>query len=124
MRCALCCGDTAIRVRHILLLKREAERISKATLKPIVEFATTTEGHDPYGYEMRKTTDEGKCIFLEYKRCTIYAHKPIICRFYPFELRLTDKRKQEFRYTDECPGIDKGEKKLKKDYFENLLWLL
>jgi Fe-S-cluster containining protein len=120
LNCALCCGDTKTRVRHILLLKKEAERISKATSKTIIEFAEKIERHSPYVYEMRKTAQNGKCVFLSDRRCTVYELRPVICRFYPFELRLTKDEKHEFDFTKECPGMSKG-KTLKKKYFDNLL---
>lgn len=121
LRCALCCGDTETRVRHVLLLKREAELISEVTSRSIDAFATEVEGREPYVYEMRKTRKEGKCIFLEDNRCDIYLSRPLICRFYPFELRLTSNRRQEFRYTEECPGIGRDGQPLEKGFFESLL---
>jgi Fe-S-cluster containining protein len=121
LRCALCCGNTETRIRHILLLKREAELVSEATSRSIEEFATEVESREPYIYEMRKTCKEGKCIFLEDNQCKIYSLRPLICRFYPFELKVTNNRRHEFRHTDECPGIGKGKQPLKKEFFKNLL---
>lgn len=120
LKCALCCGDTTKRVRHVLLSKIEAERIAEAIGKPTQEFATKIEGRAPYTYEMRKTMREGKCIFLNDKRCTIYPLRPLICRFYPFQLKITANGKHEFLRTRECQGVGKG-KRLTKNYFENLL---
>jgi len=120
LKCALCCGDTKTRVRHVLLLKKEAKRISETTSKTIIEFAEKIEGHSPYFYEMQKTAQNGKCVFLKDNRCTIYELRPVICRFYPFELRLTKDEEYKFDFTKECPGIGKG-KILKKKYFGDLL---
>ncbi|MEM3536549.1 MAG: YkgJ family cysteine cluster protein [Candidatus Bathyarchaeia archaeon] len=120
LKCAKCCGDTETRVRRILLLKCEAERIAEAMSKPIVEFAQETEGHAPYVYEMKKTQRDGKCVFLKNERCTIYRLRPLICRFYPFELIIVEEGKHEFRFTMECPGMGKGGR-LTKKYFEALL---
>ena len=120
LRCGLCCGDTEKRVRRILLLKVEAEQISVVKSKPVKNFARKIEGCKPYVYEIRKTVEEGKCVFLEGNNCTIYALRPLICRFYPFELKVAKNGKQEFLYTEECLGIGKG-RRLKKEYFKNLL---
>jgi Fe-S-cluster containining protein len=117
-RCALCCGDTEVRTRRILVLKLEAERISKKTRRSIAEFADRTVGSEPYAYEMRKDTS-GKCVFLRSNECSIYAMRPLVCTFYPFELRPTGSNTFVFSYTDECPSIGKGPK-LKKEYFEKL----
>jgi Fe-S-cluster containining protein len=116
-RCALCCGDTKNRVRSILLLRIEAERISQRTLKSVDDFAEEIEGFEPYAYRMKKTED-GKCTFLKDNACSIYHTRPLICMFYPFELKVGSKR-YIFAYTDECPAIGKGPQ-LKRDYFERL----
>jgi Fe-S-cluster containining protein len=117
-RCATCCGDTGTRVRHILLLRLEADRISKTRSQPIKEFARRIKDHEPYVYEVRKTS-EGKCVFLMGNDCLIYALRPLICRFYPFELKTTENGKHEFSYTEECKGVGKGGAR-GRAYFENL----
>lgn len=123
-KCAICCGDTQEKTRHILLLTAEAEQIAKATSQPIAKFAEPTAGKTPYSYEMKKTQENGKCLFLAKNRCTIYSLRPLICRFYPFELKPAANRKYTFLYTNECPSIGKGKgKTLCKSYFEKLFQL-
>ena len=114
----MCCGDTKDRVRSILLLKIEAKRISQKILKGVDEFAEKIEGCEPYIYRMKKTED-GKCIFLKGNLCTIYQIRPLICVFYPFELKKVENDRYTFAYTSECPAIGKGPQ-LKKSYFERL----
>jgi Fe-S-cluster containining protein len=121
-KCGVCCGNTQEKTRHILLLNTEAEQIVAATLQPISEFAVKIEDKAPYSYELKKTVEKGKCVFLKKNRCTIYSLRPLICMFYPFELKITANQKHEFLYTDECPGIGKG-KTLSKNYFEKLFQL-
>jgi len=120
IKCAICCGNTETWTRHILMLEAEARRISEATLQPIRKFAKKTSRHEPYVYEIKKTRKEGKCIFLKNKLCTIYALRPLICRFYPFELKTTKNGKYTFSPTSECPGLGKG-KHLREAYFRSLL---
>ena len=117
-RCALCCGDTKDRVRSILLLRIEAERISQKTLKSVDDFAEKIEGFEPYVYRMKKTND-GKCVFLKGNLCSIYQIRPLICMFYPFEFKEVGSNRYIFVYTDECPAIGNGPK-LKRGYFERL----
>jgi len=105
-------------VRSILLLKLEADRISQKTLKSIDDLAEKIEGFKPYVYRMKKTKD-GKCIFLKDTLCNIYQMRPLICMFYPFELREVGSNRYVFAYTDECPAIGNG-LKLKRGYFERL----
>jgi len=117
-QCAQCCGDTKDHIRRILLLKTDAERISNKTLLEINEFAEETSGFEQYIYQMRKT-NAGKCFFLKNKQCTIYNFRPLICRFYPFQLKNLGNNQYSFSYTNRCKGIRK-EPHQKKTFFENL----
>ena len=122
IKCGICCGDTQEKVRHILLMKKEAEQIAAATLQPISAFAVKVQDKAPYSFELRKTTKEGECVFLKENRCVIYSLRPLICRFYPLELKTGENRKQEFLYTSECPGVGKG-RVLRESDFERLFQL-
>jgi Fe-S-cluster containining protein len=102
-------------------LKSEAEQISQVTSKPVKEFADKIEGHEPYVYGMKKTARKGKCLFLLDKTCAIYESRPLICRFYPFQLAATEDQAYTFFCTKECPGIGEG-KQLGKECFVDLFW--
>jgi Fe-S-cluster containining protein len=102
----------------ILLLKSEAEKTSRKTLKNLDEFAEQIEGQEPYAYLMRKTFD-GRCVFLKDNLCAIYEIRPLICKFYPFKLDNLGKNRYAFTYTEECLGIGSGPK-LKKEFFNTL----
>jgi Fe-S-cluster containining protein len=120
-KCGLCCGDTREKTRHILLLASEANLISTKTFLPKQEFAKETMGKTPYCYEMKKA-DEGKCVFLKENQCSIYDLRPLICRFYPFELKFdADKNLHVFNFTFECPTIGKGKLVTLKDFEELFL---
>lgn len=86
-------------------------------MKPVEAFATETMGHGLYVYEMRKTRGRGRCLFLEGTDCSIYAVRPLVCRFYPFELVTQKDGKPSFFCTGECPGVGRG-KRLEREYFE------
>ena len=103
------------------MLKSEAEQISCATTKSICEFAVEIEDKEPYVYEMTKTK-EGKCVFLKDNQCTIYALRPLVCRFYPFELKTPSPRKHKFTSTCECLGVGKGHM-LREMYYRKLFRL-
>jgi len=121
-KCALCCGDTAVRVRHIRLLTVEVERIVRFTGKSVDSFAAKVVGFEPYVFEMRKNVD-GKCVFLGGNNlCSIYEVRPLICVFYPFELKEVAEGRFVFGFTDECPAVGKG-CVLGKGYFEKLFVL-
>lgn len=113
--CGLCCADTDHKLRHILMLESEAEEISAQTGKPIEEFAGESSGTQPYIYEMKKV--QGNCVFLKDNKCIIYELRPLICRFYPFELKYdADKGTHVFTATPECPMIGQGKLLSKKDF--------
>jgi uncharacterized protein len=115
-RCGLCCGDTAQKTRHILLLKGEAERIARRTGQQIAGFCVEVDGKLPYVYEMKKSS-EGKCVFLKDNQCSIYPLRTLICRFYPFELKFNEnKESYDFDFTVECPGINQGKPLDKADF--------
>jgi Fe-S-cluster containining protein len=82
------------------------------------EFAEEVEGHDPYVCRVKKTS-EGKCVFLSGETCTVYSVRPLVCRFYPFELKPAGNKRYVFSYTDECPSIGKGPC-LRKSHFRKL----
>jgi Fe-S-cluster containining protein len=107
-RCGLCCGDTKQKNRHILLLEVEAKKIASHTSRLIPDFSVEIKDMPPYVYEMKKTS-EGKCVYFKDNECSIYLLRPLICMFYPFELKFDEqKRLHNFDFTLECPGINKG----------------
>jgi Fe-S-cluster containining protein len=125
-RCGTCCGDTSQRTRQVLLLKSEAEDIAAFTGKAIAGFAEETKREKTYTYEMKK--NQGKCLFLTEKKCSIYESRPLICRFYPFMLETKNDGTHVFAATSECSGISdwNSEDKrriLDETYFRSLLRL-
>ncbi len=115
-KCGLCCGDTEQKTRNILVLEKEANAIEKETSLPRQVFTKRITDKNPYCYEMKKS-GEGKCFFLKDNQCSIYKFRPLICRFYPFELKFdSDKNHHVFDFTVECPGIGKGRTVARKDF--------
>ena len=120
--CGLCCGDTEEKIRHILLLEAEANKILTETSLPKQAFAKPISTKNPYCYEMKKNS-EGKCFFLKDNQCTIYTSRPLICWFYPFKLKFNSEKNQyDFSFTVECPQIGSG-KTLTRNDFKKLFLL-
>jgi Fe-S-cluster containining protein len=89
-------------------LKSEAEKIAFQTCQPIAGFAVEVDGKLPYVYEMKKSGNS-KCVFLKNNQCGIYLLRPLICMFYPFDLKFNDEKgTYEFSFTFECPAINQG----------------
>lgn len=121
-RCGLCCGDIKQKKRRILLLESETEKIAHCVGRAIADFSAEINDSAPYGYEMKKSS-EGKCVFLKDNQCSIYAVRPLICMFYPFELKFNqNKELYSFDFTLECPGTGQG-KFMDETDFEKLFRL-
>jgi Fe-S-cluster containining protein len=121
-KCTLCCGDTKEKTRHIIMLENEAIKIQKQTNININDFCFGNTNQQPYKFEMKKQYDN-KCFFLKHNVCSIYNFRPLICRFYPFELKFDEKQqKYVFTATVECPALNHG-KRLTQMYFKTLFWL-
>ena len=128
IKCGLCCGDTPIKTRHVLLLESEAKRIAATTNQPIGSFTKEKPQKAPYAYEINKNPANGKCVFLQNNLCTIYAQRPLICRFYPFELSTSSNGTYKFKATNECPEVFvqsncAAKSKLNERFFRDLLEL-
>ena len=122
-RCGICCRDTLEKKRHVLLLCAEAEHIARFVGKRVCDFAERVEGREPYVYEMRNGHG-GKCVFLVDNRCAVYELRPLVCRFYPFELASGEGEKFRFTATRECPCVSPGDgDELKEVFFRKLLRL-
>ena len=117
-QCGRCCGDIEEKERHVLLLGTDADRISEETFLEIHQFAENVTGSKMYIYEMKKSKD-GKCFFLKNNQCSIYNIRPLICRFYPFQLKNLGNNRYSFSYTNKCPGIGEGPQHNIR-FFENL----
>jgi Fe-S-cluster containining protein len=120
-RCAKCCGNTKEKNRHIIILETEAQEIQKQTELGIEAFCSEIQDKQPYVFEMKLS--EGKCFFLKSDGCSIYDFRPMICRFYPFELKF-DETQQTYAFTAtaECPALNQG-KRLTQTDFKQLFWL-
>ena len=98
------------------MLESEAKEIQEKTGLDLGEFCFEVFDKQPYRFEMKKQAD-GKCLFLKSEGCRIYDLRPLICRFYPFELKFDDdKQAYVFNPTSECPAINQGKLLNEKDF--------
>jgi Fe-S-cluster containining protein len=104
------------------MLDSEVEEIQERTGKRRDEFCIEIFDKLPYRFEMKKAQD-GKCVFLKPEGCNIYGFRPMVCRFYPFELKFDEaQQKHVFSATTECPALNQG-KHLTLADFKRLFWL-
>lgn len=86
--CARCC--TRQFNDHVFLLSDDIIRmkgISSDVLEPAPYYELCDQQGNFYvsGYAL-KAKEDGSCIFLKDKRCTIYEQRPMICSLYPYML--------------------------------------
>ena len=61
------------------------------------------------GYlHLKETNINGNCQFLENKKCSIYAARPMQCRTWPFWKENMNVKKWNEELINFCPGIGKG----------------
>ncbi|MBS7623393.1 YkgJ family cysteine cluster protein [Candidatus Bathyarchaeota archaeon] len=106
LRCSICCRDTPRHPRRIRLLLKEAIEISRKTGIPVEQFARKAQDQR-YPYEMRKRY--GSCLFLEGRYCRLYDYRPLVCRFYPFEMESDGSTLKILFAGEACPGSGRGQ---------------
>jgi len=115
-RCSVCCRDTTNRRRRIMLLTIEADEISKRTGIPVEQFVSKTSD-ETYPYEMLK--NNGVCLFLAGNTCLVYDHRPLVCLFYPFEMKSEGGSLKILLTGEDCVGTGRGER-LQEPFFRRL----
>ena len=80
-------------------------------------FAESVSSPKPFKYVMKKKNR--KCVFLKSGACSIYRHRPLICKFYPFSVE-NHNGGLVFKVTGECPGVGVGSPLGKEDFGEML----
>jgi Fe-S-cluster containining protein len=106
------------------MLESEAQEIQEQTKLDIATFCSKNPDKQPYIFEMKLSN--GKCFFLKPDDgyCNIYNYRPLLCRFYPFELKFDDTQQTYvFTATSECPILNQGGKHLTQIDFKLLFWL-
>lgn len=104
-RCGACCRRVAEDSNLVIVSPAEVRAIMAATgrawddiAEPYPEFIDAGGGGEyTLAWCIRRTDDA--CIFLRDGRCSIYDHRPWICRTYPFMLHDDDL------VVSECPGL-------------------
>jgi len=100
------------------MLRSEARKISAIISRSIKDFAFAVRSKEPFVFEMRKRVN-GQCVFLVENECQIYDARPLVCRFYPFELKAFRNSRHAFECAEDCRGLGKG-RTCDKAFFEEL----
>ena len=97
-QCSRCCYDKRIQVNPY-----EVARLAQN--KKI----TTTELIDNYlepGKPYLDNQSDGACVFLTDQGCGVHADRPLVCRIYPLEQRLTGEGHESFHYATPHPETE------------------
>ena len=100
---------------YVYLSKKDLKKLSSHFNLEIKDFkkkyCSKTDGFI-HLKELKK--NNGNCIFLNEKRCTVYKSRPIQCRTWPFWNENMNAKTWNNSISKNCPGIGKG--KLIKKY--------
>lgn len=117
-----CCNCNQIDMP--IILPSEAKNIESFSRKPIKEFAKKMTGNL---YQMRRENDDDSkgCIFFIDKKCSIYEHRPIDCRLFPFDFKEINGEYWLIYYnnSDICKAFPKDLNEI-KNYAHNIRPLL
>jgi uncharacterized protein len=108
-RCTSCCYDT-----EMLLLDEDLERISGLGYHPDFFSSATSEG-----FKVLKNSKEGRCVFHDGTKCTIYENRPAGCMLYPIvfnEDSLSAVKDYSCPFREEFPLSWKAKKQLSNIY--------
>ena len=107
-RCSNCCRHQP---GYVFLTEGDMENIQIATGLSRDEVVDTYCRHVDVGITKRlslKEKDNYDCIFWDEAGCSIYGHRPLQCRSYPFWSAIVDTEESWERESISCPGINKG----------------
>ncbi|MDO5844567.1 MAG: YkgJ family cysteine cluster protein [Methanocorpusculum sp.] len=102
LRCGKCCsGDD----NEVMVSPEEVDLLVKASglsfdeiAEPYPSWIEESGAKFTFGWVLKRGED-GNCIFLKEKKCSVYNSRPHICRTYPFMLDGFDL------LTSECEGV-------------------
>ena len=103
-KCGKCCKEVSEDSNLVMVMPDEINVIIKATglawesvAEPYPEFIRE-DGDTRYTFGWCIRRESNRCMFLKAGKCSIYNHRPWICRTYPFRLDGKDI------VTSPCPG--------------------
>ena len=99
---------------YVYLSKKDILKLSKLKkLKKddfIRSYCDETDGF----IHFKENRTDGRCQFLEQKKCSVYIARPTQCRTWPFWSENMNAKTWNEDISKFCPGIGKGKKFTKK----------
>lgn len=107
-RCSMCCRfDTG----YVFLSDADLRRMAEGLEEPIETVAETYCRRVQLGPVSRLSLREQSnkdCVFWVGGECSIYEHRPLQCRSYPFWPAHLGSRREWDELVRECPGVNIG----------------
>ncbi|MDH5426578.1 MAG: YkgJ family cysteine cluster protein [Nitrospirota bacterium] len=97
-QCSRCCYDKRIQVNPYEVA-RLAQNKGLSTTELIANYL---ELGKPY----LDNQSDGACVFLTDQGCGVHADRPLVCRIYPLEQRLTGEGRESFHYARPHPETE------------------
>ncbi len=97
-QCSRCCYDKRIQVNPY-----EVARLARNKGISTTDFiANYLEPGKPY----LDNQSDGACVFLTAQGCSVHADRPLVCRIYPLEQRLTGEGHESFHHAIPHPNTE------------------
>lgn len=102
-QCGACCTGAP---GTIYVDINEIQHIAKALNITVASFIADYLSPYKDSYTIREDS-EGRCLFYN-EGCTIYRHRPVQCRTFPFWFDNVRSEKRWQEIAGQCPGIGQG----------------
>ena len=93
---------------YVYLSKKDLIKIAKYLNVSINLFKKKYCQYSDGYLHLKEININGNCQFLENKKCSIYAARPMQCRTWPFWKEHMNVKKWNEELINFCPGIGKG----------------
>lgn len=107
-RCSNCCRHEP---GYVFLSRRDIERICRGLgidePDMVLKYCRTVHVGEFKKLSLKEKKNYD-CIFWENDGCSIYEHRPLQCRSYPFWMKNVESENSWRETSKQCPGIGKG----------------
>lgn len=93
---------------YVYLSKKDIFKLSKFMNLKFKNFVNLYCDKTDGFIHFKEKNKDGKCQFLDKKKCSIYKARPTQCRTWPFWGENMNTKKWNKEISKFCPGIDKG----------------
>lgn len=120
-RCSNCCRHSG----YVFLSENDIRELCTALALPQIivtqNYCKTVAGEGEIRISLKEQMN-GDCIFYDHeiKGCSIYKHRPLQCKLYPFWERLVQNEAEWNAEKQICPGLNCGKRYEQAEIEENL----